>query len=156
MRKCSRCGEVKPLEAFHRHATSKNSRESICKICRYNSNQQWKANNIVRHREYARNYNKRRRDAGYREGVAKYGLTQEGFRAMILAQNGKCCICDKTMVSPCVDHDHETMMVRGLLCRLCNAGLGALGDKPETLVAALRYLQRSNQGTIIETNYGIL
>jgi hypothetical protein len=42
-----------------------------------------------------------------------------------------------------LDHDHRTGAFRGWLCRICNTGLGALGDDIEGLQRALAYLQRT-------------
>lgn len=36
-KKCRDCGDVKPLSAFHRHASSKDGRLSVCKLCRSRS-----------------------------------------------------------------------------------------------------------------------
>jgi hypothetical protein len=41
---------------------------------------------------------------------------------VILEQGGKCWLCEidlKTVV-PCLDHDHETGRIRGVLCQNCN------------------------------------
>jgi hypothetical protein len=40
-----------------------------------------------------------------------------------------------------VDHDHETKVIRGLLCYRCNSALAAFGDSVEGLETALAYLK---------------
>lgn len=42
----------------------------------------------------------------------------------------------------CVDHDHKTGHVRGLICSTCNLALGYLGDSVAGLRRALEYLDR--------------
>jgi hypothetical protein len=44
--------------------------------------------------------------------------------------------------SLCVDHDHGTGTVRGLLCRACNSALGLINDLPERAEAMAVYLRR--------------
>jgi hypothetical protein len=41
---------------------------------------------------------------------------------VILQQDGKCWLCDIDLktVTPCLDHDHETGRIRGVLCQNCN------------------------------------
>jgi hypothetical protein len=39
VRTCSRCGLTKPLEEFHRQATSPDGRNSVCRECRSKSSQ---------------------------------------------------------------------------------------------------------------------
>lgn len=44
-------------------------------------------------------------------------------------QNCTCAICEEPLTSvPCVDHDHATGDVRGLLCTRCNTLLAGLDD----------------------------
>lgn len=43
----------------------------------------------------------------------------------------------------CVDHCHESGVVRGILCRTCNAAIGQLGDSVEMLESAIRYLEEN-------------
>lgn len=78
--------------------------------------------------------------------LRKYGLTVEQYEATIAEQEGRCAICSTTTPAKhgswCIDHDHDTNEVRGLLCVKCNAGLGSFDDSPVHLLAAERYLQR--------------
>lgn len=39
-----------------------------------------------------------------------------------------------------VDHCHKTGAVRGVLCHLCNTGLGSFRDSPTLLARAINYL----------------
>jgi hypothetical protein len=71
------------------------------------------------------------------------------YSAVLLSQEDRCGICGKPPKKPRglrIDHDHETGMVRGLLCNGCNTGLGSLGDDEAGLVRALAYILRSKGG----------
>lgn len=72
--------------------------------------------------------------------LRKYGLTPETFAELLEKQGGRCAICKIEMKRPCIDHNHETNAVRGLLCTLCNAGLGNYKEKTASLLAAVDYL----------------
>jgi hypothetical protein len=100
----------------------------------------------------------KQRSAAYRRDPApwrrrefqKYGLTEESFADMVVAQGGRCACCGATIESKSkrckrlfVDHDHVTGKVRGLLCYHCNTGIGHLGDNAESVRRALTYLERS-------------
>lgn len=81
---------------------------------------------------------------------AKYGLTLAAFEAMRLAQDGKCAICgivpsgprDEDCVLHC-DHDHTTNALRGLLCTVCNRGIGLFRDNSAICRSAADYLERT-------------
>lgn len=77
-----------------------------------------------------------------RARVEKYGLTFDEFSTMLDEQEGRCAICGVEFEGePMVDHDHETRRVRGLLCKLCNNGLGMFRDNIGLLQTAIRYLR---------------
>lgn len=74
-------------------------------------------------------------------------ITVGEYEQMIDDQDGRCAICSsppkdaRGLRTPSVDHDHNTMAVRGLLCRNCNVGLGLLGDDLDSLLRAVEYLR---------------
>ena len=73
-----------------------------------------------------------------------YGLSPEDVQALLAKQSGVCAICQGTMEGRKlhIDHDHAKGKVRGLLCDLCNVGLGSFKDNPERLKAAIDYLSK--------------
>jgi len=72
----------------------------------------------------------------------RYGLSATELAKMIRAQGGVCRICERPRPN-CVDHDHETGRIRGVLCATCNAGLGHFRDDVERMRAAAAYLSRT-------------
>lgn len=84
-------------------------------------------------------YPPRTQEQRRRSQLAKYGLTPEAFEALAVQQERRCAICRRARPL-CVDHDHQTGRVRGLLCRSCNQALGVFGDTRDGIMAALQYL----------------
>ena len=124
LKRCPRCKETKGKESFGKHYS-----ESYCKPCK--SDYQKKYNVDKDHRVYL---------------LRAYGLTQEDFNRMLKDQKGVCALCSQPPTESknfCVDHDHETGRVRGLLCTRCNRGLGLLGDTLEHVERAVEYLSRN-------------
>ena len=91
--------------------------------------------------------NRRRAKLKYR-----YRLTDDEVDQLIDGQHGLCAICERPPSDEntrahwggklCVDHDHETGKVRGLVCNDCNLALG-YGKTPEILRRAADYLDRN-------------
>lgn len=102
-------------------------------------------------KEYSRDYRERPevKQINRAKHLSKnYGISMADFVAMWDAQNGKCAVCEiemlptgRTADAACVDHNHVTGDVRGLLCRSCNHGIGHLKDSPEILELAAAYLR---------------
>lgn len=79
-----------------------------------------------------------------------FSLSGSDYQDLLLEQNGVCAICHKPetvrqsgkVCRLAVDHDHKTGVIRGLLCRQCNTGLGSFKDTPELLDSAKAYLNK--------------
>ncbi len=58
-------------------------------------------------------------------------------------QNGQCAICEEPpaeSVILCVDHNHNTKQVRGLLCRMCNCAVGNIRERLDFISRLVKYL----------------
>ena len=71
----------------------------------------------------------------------EYGISVEIFYQMLLSQSGRCVTCSVALQKLHVDHDHQTGVVRGLLCGPCNMALGLVKEKQEVLRAMIDYLE---------------
>ena len=119
--------------------------------------QNWRESNIDAVREYQKSYQEEYKAKESVQTVMRekrlkknYGISPDCFNQMWMAQDGKCAICGEKMTprgrektSACVDHNHQTNEVRGLLCRLCNHGIGNLKDSPSVLQSAVKYLLKN-------------
>jgi hypothetical protein len=68
--------------------------------------------------------------------VGKYGMPPEEIERL----PKRCAICESTK-QLVIDHDHKSGVVRGRLCHHCNVGIGWLGDSPQRLRDAAKYLE---------------
>lgn len=147
-KKCAACKKVKPLSEFYKNKQQKDEHHSYCKEChkwqqkykwpmdsdkkklmikRYASSEHGK--NIIRNWQYKNNY----------------GITLEQYNKMFKKQKGVCYICgNENQINKklCVDHDHKTGRVRGLLCYGCNRSIGWAEKR---LDFVLKYLRENNE-----------
>lgn len=151
--RCPRCALVLPVGAFHSNVSTKSGRSSYCRGCRSTFNVERRkalAPDLAKEigkRLYARR--KPKLTPEYRRQAMlkfRYGVSIQRYEAMLVAQGGRCAICgrsafDSTGRRLCVDHDHGTGRVRGLLCMRCNRGIGHFEDSVTTIRAALKYLE---------------
>lgn len=103
-----------------------------------------------RAKETQRRYKKKNKDKLYRSYRAwRYGLSADELKALEAVTNCELCDVELTTgrgaVGRCIDHDHETDKVRGVLCNLCNKMLGSAKDNPETLFRAAQYLNHHQE-----------
>lgn len=75
----------------------------------------------------------------------KHDITTICYNSLLSFQKDQCGICLKTesrqqnnkIQRLCVDHNHTTKEIRGLLCYNCNSGLGLLGDDLDKILDGL-------------------
>lgn len=138
---CTKCGEVKPLSDYSNLCVGKYGKHPQCKICvqayhsgLYYSNEDYRSNRI--------------KDASIRNRKSKYNITEEEFNRLFKSQNYCCAICDVHLdnsrfgLRGQLDHCHETMKIRGILCANCNTALGLMKDNKEILMSAIQYLDK--------------
>jgi hypothetical protein len=76
--------------------------------------------------------------------IAKYGITLDQYNEIVKSQNNKCKICDKellTSIQTNLDHCHGSKKIRGILCSMCNKGLGHFKDNANVLEKAAKYIR---------------
>jgi hypothetical protein len=134
-RTCSKCKVGKSANRFSPNLATKTKLHAVCKEC------------MMEYRHS--NKDKLADRAALRRIEKQYGMTLEGYNELLSKQGGVCAICKqpervkvrRRLTSLCVDHDHGTGKVRGLLCNNCNSGIGYLRDSAALLQNAIAYLQ---------------
>lgn len=123
---------------------NKRSQTGKCCSCQRATRRAWYERNTEAAKSYSTAWKRANRDRWLDANrKTKYGIHYGTYAEMLATQGGGCAICgapepkDKSLH---VDHDHRTGTVRGLLCDLCNRGLGYFADSPLRLAAASRYL----------------
>lgn len=126
-RKCIDCGcQSENLELFVSSNESKYGRRNLCWSCMVVRNEK-----NPRMKDWKTDHQTRKR----------YGIDANTYKQR-MSTSDKCEVCAAT-TELCYDHDHGTMMFRGVLCRACNRSIGQLGDSIEGLEKALNYLRKA-------------
>jgi len=129
--KCIYCKKDKQANDFN---TFRGKRNKTCRECRVKNNLWYSQDLDGRKTKAKEHYQKiKHKVAQYRSDLRlnrKYSLTREDWNTILTKQNNKCPICDCEFgkIKPCVDHNHQTGKIRGLLCRECNLSLQVIED----------------------------
>lgn len=120
-KQCRKCLRILSIDNFRFHNISENKRHNICRTCRQI------------HRKVVRTANR------------------EEYETLLQDQDSACAICGITAEEIgkklIVDHNHETLKIRGLLCWRCNSGLGFFKDNQAHLAMAIEYLVKHDDAS---------
>lgn len=123
MQTCRICKELKAFDLFPQNKSYKTGKATICKPC--SAKQAFEYRNPIR------------------EAERKYNLSTQ--QVLELKAKTCCDICGNTNIKNkalCIDHNHITGKVRGVLCDACNTGIGKLKDDISLLQKAINYLNK--------------
>lgn len=145
MKNCYRCRQKKSLSEFYKNKRNKDGKSAECKSCRSEINKSRKDYNREYNRIWAKRNPDRTKELRLNRKLRAYNLNQDMFQNMLVQQNYQCAICmtEFTETTPCIDHCHETGVVRGLLCPQCNTALGMFRDDLDILEQAIAYLKQA-------------
>jgi len=133
---CSDCKTNKDSNNFHKSKRTKSGFSNICKTCSAIRKSKYNSENPMKRRQLHIQY--------------EFGLSWDLYEYKFESQHGCCAICktplrlhkgiDSDLPVACVDHNHSTGEVRGLLCTDCNLGLGKFKDSLDYINSASEYL----------------
>lgn len=117
MKTCSKCKKNLPLHAFNNEHASPDKLAHWCRECMDNNRK-------------------------HRRRIETYGLSNESFLTILESQKSECAICGESLVGKkqCLDHNHKTLAIRGILCTNCNFMIGYAGEDQVILQNAIAYL----------------
>jgi len=144
---CPRCGFTKPVDEYRTRKGAKagGGPSGYCRECMAGYHAEYVKTPHGHARTRAAGTGWSRRNKGYFL-KRNYGITLADYEALLAIQGSRCAICGTGEPGGvanvfAVDHCHESLRVRGLLCNLCNLGLGQFKDDPERLRSAAAYLE---------------
>ena len=136
MKPCRKCGQVLPRSEFYPAPTlsSPNAVRAYCKTCHKKDTQKWQKQDREAHKLLHRR----------KQTARNHGFTLVEYDAIFAQCGEKCQICGAASSSDgrklAIDHCGKTNRFRGVLCDLCNRGLGLFQDRPDLLIQAAKYL----------------
>ena len=131
------------MTSFHKRGGNEKGYRSACKECLRTRNENYRKANLPKRAAAARKWRRENRE-GWRDASLRdrYNIGIAEWDLMFKEQKGCCLICEMEFEkTPHVDHDHETGVVRGLLCGPCNRMLGQARDSSFILKKGAEYLE---------------
>lgn len=134
-----------------------------CKNCDVKLDESNRAYRLNSCRACYNKYKRRVNTANYQEHVKEnkdyhmkyslkrnYNMTKFEYDVKLVNQMFGCAICKQPFNyerKAGVDHNHQTNVVRDLLCYRCNTALGLVNDDEDILINMIEYLKRHARQT---------
>lgn len=153
MKTCKKCHQTKSLSEYYKSGYKDHYRNE-CISCHQVANkgryvkeeavarsQQWRKDNPERFKENQRKRREsKREEISFKHFCYRFNLNEEEATRWLNLKGNPCLICSSP--SSELDHNHETLEIRGWLCGNCNRGLGLFKDNPDTLRMAAEFLEK--------------
>ncbi len=125
VKECGKCKKVKDLSEYHADKSTVSGLTSWCITCK---------------KEYTKD---NKENIKITRASKIYNISKKEASDLLSLSN--CEICNKEIEghSKHIDHCHESGLVRGILCRECNLGLGHFKDDILNLGNAIAYLSKN-------------
>ena len=158
---CTQCKLELDIHAFTKVKSKSEKRRSKCKKCNNDVKKEYRRNNkekglskekqirLKNKDQIAKSRLKPKEKYAARTLETKYGINLSDYNLLLKKQNSLCAICNKTSDKKlCVDHNHKTGSIRGLLCKECNFGLGNFKDNIAIFESAINYLNNGAKSSL--------
>ena len=122
---CGKCEKNLPTDMFwtRTYDSGNVGLQNKCKECSKNIRREyWKPHEVMRR---------------------KFKISEDQYKKMMEPDNCPCC--GRRMTKKCIDHDHKTQKIRGVICNNCNTTLGLVDDNKETLRNLIQWLEPQEQ-----------
>lgn len=129
---CKKCNVEKQLDQFNKHPKGHLGLDNRCRSC-------YKVILKENYKNKKQEYSVRNKNSKFDFKKHKYNIEKHEYNQLVEKQNGLCKICLNKR-NLCVDHDHKTGKIRGLLCHKCNLAIGLLEDNISSMTNAIKYL----------------
>jgi hypothetical protein len=136
---CSKCKVEKDKTNFQKRNDRPIGLRSWCRDCQRETDRE--------SRKTDKGKKKYRKENWKKNGI---NITYEEYQEKYERLKGCCEICNDKLPTLCVDHNHTTKEIRGLLCTPCNLAIEHFKEAPDILTNAIKYL--NNYGTKHEFN----
>ena len=143
---CAKCRKKKRVSSFQNKR--KTGRQSWCKFCMLEKNEEWRKDNRKHYLSLQQKQNLWRH----------HGIYWEDYLRILQKQKNRCALCGSKKPGGNgrwgVDHDHRcckktgescNRCFRDLICSHCNIALGNVHDSIKTLKRMIAYLKKHNK-----------